>query len=230
MSSGNIVEIIGAVVDVQFAADAVPNIYDALLVTSADLTMEVQAQLGDGIVRTIAMGATEGLKRGLEVSNTGGPIAVPVGPGTLGRIMDVLGRPVDNAGDVEAVRRDPIHREPPAYADQASETAILETGVKVIDLIMPIAKGGKVGLFGGAGVGKTVTLMELINNIAVASEGLSVFAGVGERTREGNDFYYEMKEAGVLDKVAMVYGQMNEPPGNRLRVALNTFVTKAVTY
>ena len=221
MSSGNIVEIIGAVVDVQFAADAVPNIYDALLVTSADLTMEVQAQLGDGIVRTIAMGATEGLKRGLEVSNTGGPIAVPVGPGTLGRIMDVLGRPVDNAGDVEAVRRDPIHREPPAYADQASETAILETGVKVIDLIMPIAKGGKVGLFGGAGVGKTVTLMELINNIAVASEGLSVFAGVGERTREGNDFYYEMKEAGVLDKVAMVYGQMNEPPGNRLRVALS---------
>jgi len=221
MSSGNIVEIIGAVVDVQFAADAVPNIYDALLVTSADLTMEVQAQLGDGIVRTIAMGATEGLKRGLEVSNTGSPISVPVGPGTLGRIMDVLGRPVDNAGDVEEVRRDPIHREPPAYADQASETAILETGVKVIDLIMPIAKGGKVGLFGGAGVGKTVTLMELINNIAVASEGLSVFAGVGERTREGNDFYYEMKEAGVLDKVAMVYGQMNEPPGNRLRVALS---------
>ena len=221
MSSGNIVEIIGAVVDVQFAADAVPNVYDALLVPSADLTMEVQAQLGDGIVRTIAMGATEGLKRGLDVSNTGSPISVPVGQGTLGRIMDVLGRPVDNAGDVEAVRRDPIHREPPAYADQASETAILETGVKVIDLIMPIAKGGKVGLFGGAGVGKTVTLMELINNIAVAQEGLSVFAGVGERTREGNDFYYEMKEAGVLDKVAMVYGQMNEPPGNRLRVALS---------
>jgi len=211
----------GAVVDVQFAADAVPNVYDALVVPSADLTMEVQAQLGDGIVRTIAMGATEGLKRGLEVSNSGSPIAVPVGQGTLGRIMDVLGRPVDNAGDVEAVRRDPIHREPPAYADQASETAILETGVKVIDLIMPIAKGGKVGLFGGAGVGKTVTLMELINNIAVAQEGLSVFAGVGERTREGNDFYYEMKEAGVLDKVAMVYGQMNEPPGNRLRVALS---------
>ncbi len=221
MSSGNIVEIIGAVVDVQFAADAVPNVYDALVVPSADLTMEVQAQLGDGIVRTIAMGATEGLKRGLEVTNTGAPISVPVGQGTLGRIMDVLGRPVDNAGDVEAVRRDPIHREPPAYADQASETAILETGVKVIDLIMPIAKGGKVGLFGGAGVGKTVTLMELINNIAVAQEGLSVFAGVGERTREGNDFYYEMKEAGVLDKVAMVYGQMNEPPGNRLRVALS---------
>ena len=221
MSSGNIVEIIGAVVDVQFAADAVPNVYDALIVPSADLTMEVQAQLGDGIVRTIAMGATEGLKRGLDVNNTGSAISVPVGQGTLGRIMDVLGRPVDNAGDVDAVRRDPIHREPPAYADQASETAILETGVKVIDLIMPIAKGGKVGLFGGAGVGKTVTLMELINNIAVAQEGLSVFAGVGERTREGNDFYYEMKEAGVLDKVAMVYGQMNEPPGNRLRVALS---------
>ncbi|MFT7526832.1 MAG: F-type H+-transporting ATPase subunit beta [Arenicella sp.] len=221
MSSGNIVEIIGAVVDVQFPADAVPNIYDAIVVDSAGLTMEVQAQLGDGIVRTIAMGATEGLKRGLEVSNTGAPIAVPVGQGTLGRIMDVLGRPIDNAGEVEAVRRDPIHREPPAYADQASGTAILETGIKVIDLIMPIAKGGKIGLFGGAGVGKTVTLMELINNIAVAQEGLSVFAGVGERTREGNDFYYEMKEAGVLDKVAMVYGQMNEPPGNRLRVALS---------
>ena len=221
MSSGNIVEIIGAVVDVQFPADAVPNIYDAIVVDSAGLTMEVQAQLGDGIVRTIAMGATEGLKRGLEVSNTEAPIAVPVGQGTLGRIMDVLGRPIDNAGEIDAVRRDPIHREPPAYADQASDAAILETGIKVIDLIMPIAKGGKIGLFGGAGVGKTVTLMELINNIAVAQEGLSVFAGVGERTREGNDFYYEMKEAGVLDKVAMVYGQMNEPPGNRLRVALS---------
>jgi len=221
MSSGNIVEIIGAVVDVQFAADAVPNVYDAIVVDDVNLTLEVQAQLGDGIVRTIAMGVTEGLKRGLAVSDTGSPIAVPVGQGTLGRIMDVLGNPVDNAGDVEAERRDPIHREPPSYADQASDTAILETGIKVIDLIMPIAKGGKVGLFGGAGVGKTVTLMELINNIAVAQEGLSVFAGVGERTREGNDFYYEMKEAGVLDKVAMVYGQMNEPPGNRLRVALS---------
>ena len=221
MSSGNIVEIIGAVVDVQFAADAVPNVYDALVIADIGLTMEVQAQLGDGIVRTIAMGVTEGLKRGLSVNNTGAPISVPVGQGTLGRIMDVLGNPVDNAGDVDAVRRDPIHREPPAYADQASDTAILETGIKVIDLIMPIDKGGKVGLFGGAGVGKTVTLMELINNIAVAQEGLSVFAGVGERTREGNDFYYEMKEAGVLDKVAMVYGQMNEPPGNRLRVALS---------
>ena len=192
-----------------------------MVVDGSGLTLEVQAQLGDGIVRTIAMGATEGLKRGLDVKDTGAPISVPVGAGTLGRIMDVLGNPVDNAGEVEAVRRDPIHREPPAYADQASDVAILETGVKVIDLIMPIAKGGKIGLFGGAGVGKTVTLMELINNIAVASEGLSVFAGVGERTREGNDFYYEMKEAGVLDKVAMVYGQMNEPPGNRLRVALS---------
>jgi len=221
MSSGNIVEIIGAVVDVQFAADQVPNVYDALIVDSEDLTLEVQGQLGDGIVRTIAMGATDGLKRGLDVSNSGAPISVPVGSGTLGRIMDVLGNPVDQAGDVEHERRDPIHRDPPLYSDQASETAILETGIKVIDLIMPIAKGGKVGLFGGAGVGKTVTLMELINNIAVAQEGLSVFAGVGERTREGNDFYYEMKEAGVLDKVAMVYGQMNEPPGNRLRVALS---------
>jgi F-type H+-transporting ATPase subunit beta len=221
MSSGTIVEIIGAVVDVEFASDKVPNVYDALTVEAAGLTLEVQAQLGDGIVRTIAMGATDGLKRGLDVSNTGAPISVPVGPGTLGRIMDVLGNPVDNAGEVQTERRDPIHREPPAYADQAADVSILETGIKVIDLIMPIAKGGKVGLFGGAGVGKTFTLMELINNIAVAQEGLSVFAGVGERTREGNDFYYEMKEAGVLDKVAMVYGQMNEPPGNRLRVALS---------
>ena len=221
MSSGNIVQIIGAVVDVSFAADSVPNIYDALVVDDAGLTLEVQGQLGDGVVRTIAMGATDGLKRGLAVTDTGAPISVPVGPGTLGRIMDVLGNPIDNAGEVDAVRRDPIHREPPAYADQASDVSILETGVKVIDLIMPIAKGGKIGLFGGAGVGKTVTLMELINNIAVAQEGLSVFAGVGERTREGNDFYYEMKEANVLDKVAMVYGQMNEPPGNRLRVALS---------
>ncbi len=221
MSSGNIIEIIGAVVDVAFPADSVPKVYDALVVDDGGLTLEVQAQLGDGIVRTIAMGATEGLKRGKAVSDTGAPISVPVGDGTLGRIMDVLGNPIDNAGEVKAVRRDPIHRDPPSYADQASDVAILETGVKVIDLIMPIAKGGKIGLFGGAGVGKTVTLMELINNIAVQQEGLSVFAGVGERTREGNDFYYEMKEAGVLDKVAMVYGQMNEPPGNRLRVALS---------
>ncbi len=221
MSSGNIIEIIGAVVDVAFPADSVPKVYDALVVDDGGLTLEVQAQLGDGIVRTIAMGATEGLKRGKAVSDTGAPISVPVGDGTLGRIMDVLGNPIDNAGEVKGVRRDPIHRDPPSYADQASDVAILETGVKVIDLIMPIAKGGKIGLFGGAGVGKTVTLMELINNIAVQQEGLSVFAGVGERTREGNDFYYEMKEAGVLDKVAMVYGQMNEPPGNRLRVALS---------
>ncbi|MDG1906765.1 MAG: F0F1 ATP synthase subunit beta [Arenicella sp.] len=221
MSSGNIIEIIGAVVDVSFPADSVPKVYDALVVDDGGLTLEVQAQLGDGIVRTIAMGATEGLKRSKSVTDTGAPISVPVGEGTLGRIMNVLGEPIDNVGEVEAVRRDPIHREPPSYADQASDVTILETGVKVIDLIMPIAKGGKIGLFGGAGVGKTVTLMELINNIAVQQEGLSVFAGVGERTREGNDFYYEMKEAGVLDKVAMVYGQMNEPPGNRLRVALS---------
>ena len=221
MSSGNIVEIIGAVVDVEFPRDSVPKIYDALKVDEMGLTLEVQQQLGDGIVRTIAMGASDGLKRGLKVSNTGGPISVPVGNGTLGRIMDVLGNPVDEAGPVDTKETWPIHRKPPAYEDQAASIEILETGVKVIDLVMPIAKGGKVGLFGGAGVGKTVTLMELINNIAVQQEGLSVFAGVGERTREGNDFYYEMKEAGVLDKVAMVYGQMNEPPGNRLRVALS---------
>jgi F-type H+-transporting ATPase subunit beta len=221
MSTGNIIEVIGAVVDVQFPRDTVPKIYYALNVTETGLTLEVQQQLGDGIVRTIAMGASEGLRRGLETTNTGGPITVPVGEKTLGRIMDVLGNPVDNAGDVETEERWAIHRSPPAYADQATSVEILETGIKVIDLIMPIAKGGKIGLFGGAGVGKTVTLMELINNIAVAQQGLSVFAGVGERTREGNDFYYEMKEAGVLDKVAMVYGQMNEPPGNRLRVALS---------
>ena len=221
MSSGNIIEVIGAVVDVQFPRDNVPKIYDALIVVEADLTLEVQQQLGDGIVRTIAMGSSDGIRRGLETTNTGGPIAVPVGPGTLGRIMDVLGKPVDDMGEVDAVRLDPIHRPAPSYDEQAASLEILETGIKVIDLVMPIAKGGKIGLFGGAGVGKTVTLMELINNIAVQQEGLSVFAGVGERTREGNDFYYEMKEAGVLDKVAMVYGQMNEPPGNRLRVALS---------
>ncbi|MEE9492844.1 MAG: F0F1 ATP synthase subunit beta [Gammaproteobacteria bacterium] len=220
MSSGNIVEIIGAVVDVEFSRDSVPKIYDALLVEEADLTLEVQQQLGDGIVRTIAMGSTDGIKRGVAVSNTGEAIRVPVGQGTLGRVMDVLGNPIDEAGPVDADKRMPIHRDPPAYADQAASVEILETGVKVIDLIMPIAKGGKIGLFGGAGVGKTVTLMELINNIAKQHSGLSVFAGVGERTREGNDFYYEMKEAGVLEKVALVYGQMNEPPGNRLRVAL----------
>ena len=221
MSSGRIVQIIGAVIDVEFSREDVPKVYDALTVDSAGLTLEVQQQLGDGVVRAIAMGASEGLSRGLEVSNTGGPITVPVGTGTLGRIMDVLGNPVDEAGPIEAESRSAIHRDPPAYADQSPAVEILETGIKVIDLIMPIAKGGKVGLFGGAGVGKTVTLMELINNIAVQQQGLSVFAGVGERTREGNDFYYEMKESNVLDKVAMFYGQMNEPPGNRLRVALS---------
>ncbi len=221
MSSGNIVEIIGAVVDVEFPRDSVPSIYDALLVDDAGLTLEVQGQLGDGVVRTIAMGTSDGIRRGVSVSNTGAPISVPVGQGTLGRVMNVLGEPVDEAGPVSAEKKMPIHRKPPTYEEQAASVEILETGIKVIDLIMPISKGGKIGLFGGAGVGKTVTLMELINNIAVQQEGLSVFAGVGERTREGNDFYYEMKEAGVLDKVAMVYGQMNEPPGNRLRVALS---------
>ena len=221
MSSGSIVEIIGAVIDVEFPRDSVPKVYDALIVADAGLTLEVQGQLGDGVVRTIAMGSSDGIKRGVSVSNTGAPISVPVGQGTLGRVMNVLGEPVDEAGDVSAEKRMPIHRKPPTYEEQAASIEILETGIKVIDLIMPISKGGKIGLVGGAGVGKTVTLMELINNIAVQQEGLSVFAGVGERTREGNDFYYEMKEAGVLDKVAMVYGQMNEPPGNRLRVALS---------
>ena len=220
MSIGTIVQVIGAVVDAEFPSDAIPKVYDALHIEDQDLTLEVQQQLGDGIVRAIAMGSSEGLKRGLSVKNTGKPISVPVGEKTLGRIMDVLGTPIDNAGKVEAEKFMPIHREPPSYEDQASSTELLETGVKVIDLIMPIAKGGKIGLFGGAGVGKTVTLMELINNIAKEHGGYSVFAGVGERTREGNDFYYEMKESKVLDKVALVYGQMNEPPGNRLRVAL----------
>ena len=222
MSTGTIVEIIGAVVDVEFPRDTVPKIYDALNIASADnLTLEVQQQLGDGIVRTIAMGASEGLRRGLEVSNTGQPITVPVGQKTLGRIMDVLGRPIDEKGDIGEDKRMPIHRTSPRFDEQATATEILETGIKVIDLIMPIVKGGKIGLFGGAGVGKTVTLMELIRNIAVEHEGFSVFAGVGERTREGNDFYHEMTDGGVLDKVALVYGQMNEPPGNRLRVALS---------
>jgi len=221
MSSGNIVEVIGAVVDVEFPRDAVPLVYDALKVTDQDdLTLEVQQQLGDGVVRTIAMGSSDGLKRGMKVANTGEAIKVPVGEKTLGRVMNVLGEPVDEAGEIGASESMPIHRPPPTYEEQAASIEILETGIKVIDLIMPIAKGGKIGLFGGAGVGKTVTLMELINNIAKQHSGLSVFAGVGERTREGNDFYYEMKEAGVLDKVALVYGQMNEPPGNRLRVAL----------
>jgi F-type H+-transporting ATPase subunit beta len=220
MSSGKVVEIIGAVVDVQFAMGEMPKVYEALNIAEADLTLEVQQQLGDGVVRTIAMGSTDGLRRGVEVTTTGAPISVPVGQATLGRIMDVLGNPVDEAGPVETDQRMPIHRLAPKLEDQATTTEILETGIKVIDLIMPIAKGGKIGLFGGAGVGKTVTLMELIRNIAVEHSGFSVFAGVGERTREGNDFYHEMAEGGVLDKVALVYGQMNEPPGNRLRVAL----------
>lgn len=222
MSTGNIVEVIGAVVDVEFPRDSVPKIYDALnIATAGNLTLEVQQQLGDGIVRTIAMGASEGLRRGLEVSNTGQPITVPVGQQTLGRIMDVLGNPIDEKGPIGEQKRMPIHRTPPSYDEQATATEILETGIKVIDLIMPIVKGGKIGLFGGAGVGKTVTLMELIRNIAVEHSGFSVFAGVGERTREGNDFYHEMTDGGVIDKVALVYGQMNEPPGNRLRVALS---------
>jgi F-type H+-transporting ATPase subunit beta len=220
MSNGKIVQIIGAVVDVEFPRDGMPKVMEALKMTSPELTFEVQQQLGDGVVRTIAMGSTDGLRRGMEVLTTGNPIMVPVGQGTLGRIMNVLGTPIDEQGAINTDTFMPIHRKPPAYADQASAVEILETGIKVIDLIMPIAKGGKVGLFGGAGVGKTVTLMELIRNIAVAHSGFSVFAGVGERTREGNDFYHEMKEGGVLDKVALVYGQMNEPPGNRLRVAL----------
>ena len=220
MSGGRIIQIIGAVIDVEFERNSVPKIYDALQVDGTETTLEVQQQLGDGVVRTIAMGSTEGLKRGLNVTNTNAPISVPVGTATLGRIMDVLGRPIDEAGPVATEARLPIHRQAPSYAEQAASTDLLETGIKVIDLLCPFAKGGKVGLFGGAGVGKTVNMMELINNIAKAHSGLSVFAGVGERTREGNDFYHEMKDSNVLDKVAMVYGQMNEPPGNRLRVAL----------
>ena len=227
MSSGRIVQIIGAVIDVAFERDSVPKVYDALNVDGTETVLEVQQQLGDGIVRTIAMGSTEGLKRGLTVANTNQSIMVPVGVETLGRIMDVLGRPIDECGPIGEKERASIHRKAPSYADQASATELLETGIKVIDLICPFAKGGKVGLFGGAGVGKTVNMMELINNIATEHSGLSVFAGVGERTREGNDFYHEMQEAGVVNvkefqksKVAMVYGQMNEPPGNRLRVAL----------
>lgn len=220
MSSGRIIQIIGAVIDVEFERNSVPKIYDALQVDGTETTLEVQQQLGDGVVRTIAMGSTEGLKRGLNVTSTNAPISVPVGPATLGRIMDVLGHPIDEAGPVATEERLPIHRQAPSYAEQAASTDLLETGIKVIDLLCPFAKGGKVGLFGGAGVGKTVNMMELINNIAKAHSGLSVFAGVGERTREGNDFYHEMKDSNVLDKVAMVYGQMNEPPGNRLRVAL----------
>ena len=226
MSSGRIVQIIGAVIDVEFARDGVPQVYDALTVDDRDITLEVQQQLGDGVVRTIALGSTEGLSRGLSVQDTGAPVSVPVGTETLGRIMDVLGRPIDERGDIGEQERMPIHRKAPTYEELSSTNELLETGIKVIDLVCPFAKGGKVGLFGGAGVGKTVNMMELINNIATEHSGLSVFAGVGERTREGNDFYHEMQESGVIDlggesKVSMVYGQMNEPPGNRLRVALS---------
>jgi len=220
MSQGRIVQIIGAVVDVEFPRNFVPKIYDALKIPEKGLTLEVQQQLGDGVVRTIAMGSSEGLRRNLMVDNTNEPIKVPVGKETLGRIMDVLGTPIDEKGDVGEQTRSPIHRKPPEYRDQAANNELLETGIKVIDLVCPFAKGGKVGLFGGAGVGKTVNMMELIRNIAIEHSGYSVFAGVGERTREGNDFYHEMRESNVLDKVALVYGQMNEPPGNRLRVAL----------
>ena len=220
MSQGKIVQIIGAVVDVEFPHDAIPNVYDALKLVDTDLTLEVEQLLGDGIVRTIPMGTSDGLKRGMAVVNTGAPITVPVGTATLGRIMDVLGHPVDEAGEIKTETSRSIHQLAPKFDELSSSTELLETGIKVIDLLCPFAKGGKVGLFGGAGVGKTVNMMELINNIAKAHSGLSVFAGVGERTREGNDFYHEMKESNVLDKVAMVYGQMNEPPGNRLRVAL----------
>lgn len=220
MSVGKIIQVIGAVIDVEFPRHDVPRIYDALYVDGQDLTLEVQQQLGDGVVRTIAMGTSEGLQRGLNVSNTGAPITVPVGPKTLGRIMDVLGRPIDEMGPIDAEESRPIHALPPKFEDLASQEELLETGIKVIDLICPFAKGGKIGLMGGAGVGKTVNMMELIRNIAHEHSGSSVFAGVGERTREGNDFYNEMKESNVLDKVALVYGQMNEPPGNRLRVAL----------
>ena len=227
MAEGKITQIIGAVIDVEFPRDAIPRVYDALKLKDVDLTLEVQQELGDGIVRTIAMGPSEGLQRGLAVVATGNPISVPVGKATLGRIMDVLGAPQDNRGPVAAEANLPIHRPPPSFEDQAGGQELLVTGIKVIDLLVPFAKGGKVGLFGGAGVGKTVNMLELINNIAKQYSGLSVFAGVGERTREGNDFYHEMIESGVIDpkelsnsKVAMVYGQMNEPPGNRLRVAL----------
>ncbi|WP_068547056.1 F0F1 ATP synthase subunit beta [Thalassotalea crassostreae] len=223
MSAGKIVSIIGAVVDVEFPQNAVPQVYDALKLTEGDLgglVLEVQQQLGGGVVRTIAMGSSDGLRRGLNVENTGNPIQVPVGVKTLGRIMNVLGEPIDEAGDIGAEENWTIHREAPSYEEQAASNELLETGIKVIDLVCPFAKGGKVGLFGGAGVGKTVNMMELIRNIAIEHSGYSVFAGVGERTREGNDFYHEMSESNVLDKVALVYGQMNEPPGNRLRVAM----------
>ncbi|WP_148252341.1 F0F1 ATP synthase subunit beta [Aidingimonas lacisalsi] len=218
--SGRIVQIIGAVIDVEFPRDSIPKVYDALTVSNSETILEVQQQLGDGVVRTIAMGTTEGLKRGIDVESTGAAISVPVGKETLGRIMNVLGQPIDEAGEIGEQERLPIHRKAPSYADQSVSSELLETGIKVIDLVCPFAKGGKVGLFGGAGVGKTVNMMELIRNIATEHSGYSVFAGVGERTREGNDFYHEMTESNVLDKVSLVYGQMNEPPGNRLRVAL----------
>jgi len=221
MSSGKIVQIIGAVVDVEFPRHALPKVYDALIVDEQGLTLEVQQQLGDGVVRTIAMGSSDGLRRELSVSNTGGPITVPVGQKTLGRIVDVLGNPVDEKGEVGEDLRWPIHRKAPTFEELSVSNDLLETGIKVIDLVCPFAKGGKVGLFGGAGVGKTVNMMELIRNIAIEHSGYSVFAGVGERTREGNDFYHEMRTSDVLDKVSLVYGQMNEPPGNRLRVALS---------
>jgi len=235
MSNGTIVQCIGAVVDIQFPRDSIPNIYDALKLVDdsskfaeAGITFEVQQQLGDGVVRTIAMGSSDGLRRGMGVANTGAPISVPVGQGTLGRIMDVLGRPIDERGPIQSDEVRAIHQDAPKFDELSPSVELLETGIKVIDLVCPFAKGGKVGLFGGAGVGKTVNMLELINNIAKAHSGLSVFAGVGERTREGNDFYHEMAEAGVIkldnlseSKVAMVFGQMNEPPGNRLRVALS---------
>jgi F-type H+-transporting ATPase subunit beta len=220
MSGGIIVQVIGAVVDVEFPRDLMPRVFDALTVDDTEIMLEVQQQLGDGVVRTIALGSTDGLKRNLPVTNTGDAITVPVGEATLGRVMDVMGRPIDEAGPIGEEERRPIHAKAPSYEEQAGGNELLETGIKVIDLVMPIAKGGKIGLFGGAGVGKTVTLMELIRNIAIEHSGFSVFAGVGERTREGNDFYHEMKEADVLSKISLVYGQMNEPPGNRLRVAL----------
>ena len=220
MAEGKIVQCIGAVVDVEFPRDDMPKVYDALKMEGSNLTLAVQQQLGDGVVRTIALGSSDGLRRGMVIQNTGNPIMVPIGEATLGRIMNVLGEPIDEMGPIQTEERASIHRKAPAYSELSPSQEILETGIKVIDLICPFAKGGKVGLFGGAGVGKTVNMMELINNIAKQHSGLSVFAGVGERTREGNDFYHEMQESNVLDKVAMVYGQMNEPPGNRLRVAL----------
>lgn len=229
MSQGKIVQCIGAVIDVEFSRESLPKVYDALIMEGSELTLEVQQQLGDGVVRTIALGSSDGLRRGMIVKNTGKQITVPVGTKTLGRIMDVLGRPIDEMGDIGAEQQMSIHREAPAFDELSASTELLETGIKVIDLICPFAKGGKVGLFGGAGVGKTVNMMELIRNIAIEHSGYSVFAGVGERTREGNDFYHEMKESKVLDKVALVYGQMNEPPGNRLRVAL-TGLTMAESF